>query len=238
MDKPFLRASWLNLLMANFTVDKSVLFPYCPAHTELDEWNGNHYVSLVGFLFYNTRVKGMALPYHKHFEEVNLRFYVRHKHNGTWRRGVVFIKELVPRPLITFIANTLYNERYETRPMTHTFVSTPQGLQVAYNWKVGREWNHLKALTDIQKVPIAPGSEEEFITEHYWGYTRINDRKTSVYEVQHPQWQIHPVQSFTYYCSVRELYGDTFAECLAQPPTSVFLADGSEIRVMNNYTIQ
>lgn len=238
MDKPFLRASWLNLLMANFTVDKSVLQPYRPAHTELDDWNGNCYVSLVGFLFYNTSVKGLALPYHKNFEEVNLRFYVRHKHNGEWRRGVVFIKELVPMPLITLIANTLYNEHYETHPMAHTFVATPQGLQVEYKWKVGREWNYLKAITETHKIPIAEGTEEEFITEHYWGYTRINSRKTSVYEVQHPRWQIHPVRSFAYHCNVKTLYGDAFTECLAQQPTSVFLADGSEIFVMNNYTIE
>lgn len=238
MDKPFLRASWLNVLMANFTVDKQKLQAYCPAHTELDEWNGNHYISLVGFLFHNTRVLGMAFPYHRHFEEVNLRFYVRHKHKGEWRRGVVFIKEIVPLPLITFIANTLYNEHYETRPMAHSFVSSPQGLQVEYSWQVGGERNYLSAITDGQKKLVKEGSEAEFITEHYWGYTRINDHKTSVYEVQHPKWQIHPVRSFTYHCSVKLLYGDAFTECLAQPPTSVFLADGSEITVMNNYTLQ
>ena len=132
MSKPFLTASWINLLMANFTLDPAILKPYVPAFTELDDWNGNYYVSLVGFLFADTKVFGLKFPYHTNFEEVNLRFYVRHKENNEWKRGVVFIKEIVPRSLITLIANTLYGEHYETRSMQHQFAHTPTDLQVAY----------------------------------------------------------------------------------------------------------
>lgn len=251
MSRPFLNASWINLLMANFHVDKKILAPYKPAFTELDDWNGNHYVSLVGFLFKDTAVKGMRIPFHTNFQEVNLRFYVRYKEKGEWRRGVVFIKELVPRFMITFIANTLYHEHYETRRMSHTFSTTSTDLSVEYKWMTGstvhayakrfggqvREWNYLQASAALHKQAIAVGSEEEFITEHYWGYTRISDSKTSAYEVQHPKWNIHPVRTFDFQCNVREVYGDQFVDPLATTPTSVFLADGSPISVLNKQII-
>lgn len=220
--------------MANFAIHKKILEPYCPPFTEIDEWNGRCYVSLVGFLFQDTCVRGLKFPWHSNFEEVNLRFYVRYRVNSDWRRGVVFIKELVPRPMITFIANTLYSENYETRSMDHSFTEENDSLHVQYRWKMNSGWNFLKAATSLAKQSIQEGSEEEFITEHYWGYTKVNSRKTSSYEVRHPKWSIHPVKSFAYQCSIRELYGAQFVDTLQQAPTSVFLADGSEISVMNN----
>lgn len=223
--------------MANFVIDKKLLEPYCPAFTEVDDWNGRYYASLVGFLFKDTNVLGMKVPFHVNFEEVNLRFYVRYKDIDGWKRGVVFIKELVPKHMITFIANTLYSEKYETRPMGHSFIKDQQTLDVEYRWKVRGDWNFLKASASTDKEPIRAGTEAEFITEHYWGYTKVNARKTSAYEVQHPKWNIHPVNSFTYNCAISELYGPEFVGPLTQNPTSVFLADGSEISVMNNSTL-
>src|ERR1044072_3812069 len=133
MPRPFLTAQWRNLLMINFEASPSLLQQYLPHHTELDTWNNTHYISLLGFLFQDTRVKGIPFPGHRTFEEVNLRFYVRYKDGAEWKRGVVFIKELVPKRLITFVANSLYGEKYATLPMRHNW-QTPDTatLQVAY----------------------------------------------------------------------------------------------------------
>ena len=237
MPRPFLRAEWINLLMANFHIDRKILKPYVPAFTELDEWNGNHYVSLVGFLFRNTQILGIRFPFHTTFEEVNLRFYVRYKDGSNWKRGVVFIKELVPRSMITFIANTLYHEHYETHAMSHQFKTEGDVQHISYCWKMQQAENYLKATTTLSRLPVQSGSEEEFITEHYWGYTRVNDLKTTSYEVQHPRWNIFPVHTFDFKCHVEKLYGSAFKESLSSQPTSVFLADGSPINVMNKQTI-
>jgi uncharacterized protein YqjF (DUF2071 family) len=230
---PFLTAEWLNLLMFNYAIDPKVLAPYVPHHTELDEWQGTHYVSLVGFLFKNTRVRGISIPFHRHFEEVNLRFYVRYKESGEWKRGVVFIREIVPRRMITLVANTLYGEKYATHRMSHRW-HTPheEKLSVEYRWRVGAEWNHLSAIASASAKPMTPRSEAEFITEHYWGYTQLTRDRTSEYNVSHPQWMIHDVESFDMKCSTARLYGEQFFEPLAQAPRSVFLATGSEISVM------
>ncbi|HEY1022335.1 MAG TPA: DUF2071 domain-containing protein [Flavisolibacter sp.] len=232
MPTPFLTAEWRNLLMANYRIEPAVLRPYLPCATELDTFNGNHYVSLVGFLFANTKLLGMGIPFHRTFEEVNLRFYVRYKEKDGWKRGVVFIKEIVPKSAITFVANTLYGEKYATHRMKHNWKLGSEGLEVSYHWKVGSEWNYLEAVADKSPSPLVAGSEEEFITEHYWGYTFIDQSCSGTYQVMHPRWGIHNVHRFTAKCNAEILYGAPFAEALAQSPLSVFLADGSPVSVM------
>ena len=231
--QPFLTAQWRNLLMINFEAPPSLLQQYLPHHTELDTWNNTHYVSLVGFLFQDTRVKGIPFPLHRTFEEVNLRFYVRYKDGQEWKRGVVFIKELVPKRLITFVANSLYGEKYATYPMRHSWLNPDAAtLQVTYEWKAGAEWNYLKATAAAAAQPIAADSEAAFITDHYWGYTQIKPQKTSEYQVTHPQWRVHAIKDFDYRCSAEILYGKAFAEVLAHRPLSALLAEGSAIAVM------
>jgi uncharacterized protein len=229
--KKFLTAQWLRLIMANYEIDPEKLKPFVPAKTELDTWNGRTYVSLVGFLFHDTRVRGIRFPFHVTFPEVNLRFYVRYKENDEIKRGVVFIREIVPKHAITFIANTLFKERYVTMPMK-TFVHTTEEQQhVGYSWKYKNNWNKLEVHTRLEKFPIQPGSEEEFITEHFWGYAAINEKMSGEYQVEHPGWNIYPVEQYVIDCDFDELYGKRFAELKEQKPVSVFLAEGSDICV-------
>ena len=116
MSRPFLTAEWRELAVLNFEIDPALLKPWMPQSTELDLWNGTALVSLVGFQFLDTRVLEAAIPFHRNFDEVNLRFYVQ----GSEGRGVVFIREFVPRPAISLIANSLYGEHYATARMQHS----------------------------------------------------------------------------------------------------------------------
>lgn len=204
--------------------------PFVPAGTELDSWQDTCYVSLVGFMFLNTRIKGFAIPYHTRFEEVNLRFYVRCKGEHGWRRGVVFIKEIVPRPALTFVANTVYKENYETLPMAHTWSLNEDRLEVEYRWKK-KEWNSFRLTASPEPMLIEKESEHEFITEHYWGYTRISESQTSQYEVTHPRWMTYRVTDYAIDVDFSLVYGDPFAFLSRQEPRSVLLAEGSEIAV-------
>lgn len=237
MASTFLKAAWKNLLMANYQVNPAILQPYLPPRTELDEFNGVHYASLVGFLFMDTAVRGIRFPFHRTFEEVNLRFYVRYKEAGQWKRGVVFIKEIVPRRLISFVANTLYGEKYACLPMRHHWANGNGQLAVEYYWKVKGQWDHLKAIASSHAGFYAEGTEENFITEHYWGYTSLRNGRTGEYQVAHPQWRIHQVLHYNIKCSAGTLYGPAFADALQQPPRSVFLAEGSGVSVMQGKKI-
>jgi uncharacterized protein YqjF (DUF2071 family) len=237
MTKTFLSAAWRNLIMANYVIDPALLQKYLPCKTELDTFSNEHYISLVGFLFENVKVCGIAFPFHTNFEEVNLRFYVRYKENNVWKRGVVFMKEIVPRRMISFTANTLYGENYQTRKMKHTWFENKNNLHVSYEWKGGNTWNYLSCVAEKTPENIIENSAEEFITEHYWGYTFINKTCTGVYEVVHPKWRIHKVKSYDIVCSAEQLYGEAFEKILNQKPKSVFLAEGSEIKVLKGVRI-
>ena len=236
MTKTFLQAEWRKLAMANYSIDKKLLDKYLPQRTEVDLWNNICYVSLVGFMFPNTKIKGLKIPFHVNFEEVNLRFYVRYKDNGEWKRGVVFIKEIVPKPALTFIANSVYKENYETMPMSHAWTTLEDNLIVEYKWKKN-QWNSLKVIADKKATPIKDGSEEEFITEHYWGYTRISNNKTAEYGVEHPKWEVYDTKDYLINVDFGDVYGQDFNFLTTEKPKSVFLAEGSEIKVKHGRQI-
>lgn len=232
MPKKFLTAKWQNLIMANYVVDAKLLEAFVPYQTELDLWEGKCYISLVGFLFKDTRVLGLPIPWHINFEEVNLRFYVKHKdETGEWKRGVVFIKEIVPKPAISWVANSLYGEHYHTMQMDHRFAQSETNREVTYRWKYQGDWNHIQVKTALEPLNIQEGSEAEFITEHYWGYTRLGPTKTSEYEVVHPKWQVYTVEEYDIQCDVENIYGKAFVGPLSQEPASIFMAEGSEVAV-------
>ena len=229
----FLTAEWRKLAMVNYVVEPKRLTAYLPHGTELDLWQGRCYVSLVGFMFLDTRLMGVPIPFHRNFEEVNLRFYVRHKDSEGWKRGVVFIKEIVPKPALTWVANTLYKEHYQTMPMQHQWKKSAENWEVTYQWKHRQQWQKMKVVAENTPVEIPKGSEEEFITEHYWGYSRVSKEKTYEYEVKHPRWQHYPVKSHLAKVDFERVYGAKFAFLNGQQAHSALLAEGSEISVEN-----
>ena len=228
--KPFLTANWRYLAMLNFVVDPAIVAPLVPPGTELDYENGETFVSVVGFLFLDTRILALPIPLHRDFEEVNLRFYVRKKSADTWRRGVVFVRELVPRRAIALVARAFYGENYLALPMKHEIEHVDLRLSVEYSWRRGRKWESLKMSASGEPEIIPAGSHANFITEHCWGYTCVGAR-CSEYRVEHPRWKIWNAAEFELRTDVTALYGEQFAETLRQPPRSAFIADGSPISV-------
>jgi uncharacterized protein YqjF (DUF2071 family) len=216
--------------MLNFATDPALLHPLVPPGTELDFFEGATYLSVVGFRFVQTRVLGAGFPFHRDFDEVNLRFYVRRKSSEGWRRGVVFIREIVPRQAIAFIARTVYGEPYIALPMRHSLELSESRIRVSYSWKRAGRWESLEVNATGQPHPITNGSEEEFITEHYWGYTGRRG-VTSEFAVEHPQWKVWKGTSSRLDADIAALYGERFVESLSAPPSSVFIADGSPIIV-------
>ncbi|MGB1294072.1 MAG: YqjF family protein [Flavobacteriales bacterium] len=234
----FLKAEWRNLALANYEIDPKLLQKYLPYGTELDLWNGKCMVSLVGFMFINTAVLGLKIPGHINFEEVNLRFYVKRTENDQIKRGVVFIKEIVPKKAITFIANSLYKENYETMKMDHRWKTNENALNIQYRWKKNNIWHHIQILANTQSNDIIPESETEFITEHYWGYAKINANKSNEYEVTHPKWKVFKVTDFDINVDFGALYGVEFNCLNLAQPKSVMLAEGSKITVENKKVIK
>lgn len=244
----FLTAEWRKLMMANYVVPPELLAPFVPFGTELDFWQGRCYVSLVGFMFLKTKLLGVPIPFHRDFEEANLRFYVRRKviqgegsdQYEAWRRGAVFIKEIVPKPAISLVANVVYRESYATHRMRHTWDLSAEEHFISYEWKpyFKGDWYKMAAITEPQADPLVFGSEEEFITEHYWGYAQAGKNQSNEYQVQHPRWDVYPVRSHEIFGDFGSLYGKEFGAILAGTPASVFVAEGSEISIMEKTTLK
>jgi uncharacterized protein YqjF (DUF2071 family) len=218
--------------MLNYEAPPDLLAPLVPAGVEMDRWNGTLYVSVVGFLFRDTRVLGLSIPRHRTFQEVNLRFYVRREVDGETRRGVVFIRELVPRRAIAMVARLMYNEPYLAFPMRHRFTTTQSGsVERRFEWRVAGSWTGIWSRTEGPSRRLERDTEAEFITEHYWGYTRQRDGGTIEYRVDHPRWNVWSAHDARIDGNVAPVYGPMFARVLAGPPRSAFVADGSPVTV-------
>lgn len=232
-DRRFLTAQWRNLVMANFVVDPAVLKSYVPTGTSLDSSGGTTYVSVVAFQFLRTKVFGIPIPFHRNFEEINLRFYVYREVAGELRKGVVFIRELVPRRAIAFLARVFYQEPYIQLP-TRSKIDLPatdlQG-RFSYQWKFKGKLCELAAdVGSVSRLP-EPDSIEEFISERYWGYNKQSDGSTMEYKIKHPKWPIRHSNEVFLDCDVEGLYGTSFGKFLQNAPASVFTADGSDVIV-------
>lgn len=217
--------------MINYEVDPAVLQPFLPAYTELDLFNGKALVSMVGFMFTHTRVFGLQWPWHTHFPEVNLRLYVKHFDGAQLRRGVVFVSEIVPRRIISTMANLLYREHYAYAPMRHSTKVADDEISVQYQWKQSGYWNTIAATAATTLSPMQRGSEEEFIFEHYFGYSQYDPKTTIEYGVEHAAWQVYPVKNWSFDCKVGDTYGEQFVPFLQAQPSSVFMAKGSDILI-------
>jgi uncharacterized protein YqjF (DUF2071 family) len=243
--KKFLKARWENLIMINYEVPPDLLVPLVPLGTELDLWNGKAYVSVVAFLFNKTNVLSIPAIGNRKFPEVNLRMYLKrivHPLNASGveekevRRGVTFIKEIVPKPLVSFIANTFFNEHYETCKMQSGYPKSNLKGQVieseSFEYTVRKNKNHIFSATNARKiVPLKSNSFEEFIAEHYWGYSTLNASTTVEFEVRHPKWNVFKNAKVQFDCDLGVLFGKKWSFLNDHEPLCSFVADGSEVSV-------
>lgn len=227
----FLEAKWLDLVMLSWSIDPSVIAPRVPAGTELDLFEGRCFVSLVAFRFEDTTVCGIPIPGHRDFEEINLRFYVTRREGAELRRGVVFIKEIVPRAAIAFVARALYGEPYEAMPTSSEVREGAGGKTASYSWRQGTRAHSVFMECGPKAALPLPDSMEEFIAEHYWGYTSHGGSAATEYRVEHPPWKVRVSRAASCGIDAAALYGAEFAAVLAGPPESAFLAEGSGIKV-------
>jgi uncharacterized protein YqjF (DUF2071 family) len=231
----FLTADWRWLLMLHHEVSPSLLEPLVPAGTELDSFGGRHFVGLIGFRFLKTRLLGWPVPFHRNFEELNLRFYIRRRAEGRWRRGVAFVRELVPRRAVAWTARLAYGEPYAYSAMSSELVDPARQAdaagRIAYSWRGRLGEGRIAASFAGEAFPLEPGSIEEFFAEHYHGYTRRPGKPTIEYQVEHDPWTAWTAATHSAEGDWVKLYGEGFAEALRAPAVSAMIAAGSAVTV-------
>lgn len=227
----FLKARWENIIMANYAVEPELLSAYLPKGVTLDLYNNKAYVSLVGFMFKKTRLFNIPIPWLGTFEEINLRFYVVRQEGNTLKRGVVFVNETIPYKAVAWMANKLYKEHYTAIPTRHFWKIKNNIKDIRYEWKINNEWNNIQVQASTTSEEITNTSFEEFIFEHYYGYTKINDHATEEYKIKHPRWKINKVLHANINCNFNTMYGTAFSHLNNIESDSVFIAEGSAIEV-------
>lgn len=225
--RPFLTAEWRDLAIVNFEADPGVLERFVPSGTRLSLWQGRCFVSVVAFRFLNTRILGAPVPFHRDFEELNLRFYVSRTVAGELRRGVVFVKEIVPKRVVSWVARAVYNENYHTLPMRHEVGSG----SARYEWRTNGHWGNLAVEACGPASVPELDSKESFIAEHHWGYVVQRDGGTVEYRVERPRWRVAPATVVSWDLDARSMYGNFLAASLERGPASAFLAEGSPVSV-------
>jgi uncharacterized protein YqjF (DUF2071 family) len=231
MTETFLSARWENLIMANYAVNPDLLTPYLPHGVKLDTFQEKTYVSLVGFMFKQTSLFNIPIPFLGTFEEINLRFYVKRVDGNTIKRGVVFINETVPYKMVAWLANKLYKEHYMAIPTKNEISTSSSSKKIKYDWKINNAWSHLAVTTNKDSEQMLPDSIEAFIFEHYYGYTKIDKMHTQEYRVNHPSWKVNRVIEHSIQCDFHEMYGSDFSFLKEQQPDSVIVAEGSPVTV-------
>lgn len=232
--KKFLTAYWRDLVMANYEIAPEKFEGLIPSGTKLDFHEGRCFASLVAFKFEDTRVLGIPVPFHRNFEEVNLRFYVTYETEGEIRRGVVFVKEIVPRSAITFVARTVYGEPYQTWKMSHEDGESSR----TYAWSRAGVENRVRVELGRNMGVPDEGSHGEFIIEHYWGYTARGEWRTDEYKVEHPKWDLFEVTGSDIGVDFGATYGERFSFLNETEPYSALMAKGSEISVYKGKKIR
>jgi len=227
----FLSAHWENLIMANYDVNPELLIPYLPKGVQLDMFDNKFYISLVGFMFKKTSLFKVPIPFFGTFEEINLRFYVKKIEGNNIKRGVVFINETVPYKSVAWLANKLYKEHYISIPTKSSIKINSHLKNIDYLWKINNGWNHLTVNATNVNSQMQADSIEEFIFEHYYGYTKINNELSQEYKVNHPRWLVNKVIDYSVNCDFNSMYGKDFSFLSNKKPDSVILANGSPVTV-------
>lgn len=235
---PFLSARWSNLCLFTYPVPPAVLEKRLPPGLELDTREGQAFVSLVAFDFLDTRVLGVGWPGYRNFAELNLRFYVRRRRSPAEsaaqtppERGVVFVREFVPRRLVARMARSIYNEPYLAAPLVSSVRDEPDKITVEHRLTfAGR--THTMSMTG-SKPAFRPGETgvEHFFKEHHWGYGTGRNGRLLRYRVEHPVWDVYPVQSWSVDLDWAAVYGPEWAFLAGAQPYSTVLAAGSAIQV-------
>ena len=257
----FLTAWWKNLVVLNYEVPARILAPFVPPGAELHPWEGETLASIVAFEFDDVRVLGIPFPLHTRFEEINLRFYVRRRTADGWRRGVVFVREIVPLPTVALLARHLYGEPYVALPTRRRFRHQPAppaaldpargegaatggaaandgaaagATTVRYSWRRDGSWNLVEATATTAREPAhpAPDSEERFVTDHKYGYGTRRGR-TIEYIVEHPLWRCWQTLDANFECHADTLKA-LYGEAFApylESPRSAYLVEGSPVTV-------
>ena len=218
----FMTGHWEDLIMVTFEVDKAILEPYLPKDTEIDLFNGKALMSMVAFTFSKVKFFGIKVPFHQQFGQINFRFYAKSKTDDT--KGVVFIKEFAPKPLIASVANLCYNEPYFYKSIRRNKTLKQGRINMKYSYGNLK----IKASAKEKTGKLNPNTLKHFVVDRYIAYIKSYSGKTVQYKINHRPWELYDATSVTIENDILSLLPKKFKQAKL---LSTCFVDGSFITV-------
>ncbi len=220
--KTFMTGNWEDLIISTFEVSKNSLENYLPNNTELDLYNGKALISMVAFSFTKVKFFGVKIPFHQQFGQINFRFYVKSKIDGTI--GVVFIREFAPKPMMAFIANKIYNEPFFYRKIHRNKTVSEHKVVLNYRYKN----IDIKATSSLETQGLKENTLDHFVVDRYIAFVKKNNTETYQYKINHKPWKLYKTETVSTDKAILTMLPIAFKNA---KQISTYVVDGSSISV-------
>ena len=228
--RPFLTAHERYIAMLSYRADPALVKPYIPTEVELDLYGGEMFLSLVAFLSLETRLPLFSNLKQTNFERIDLRFNVRRKSADTWRRGISFVRRILPKAVASGMARAFPTEIASGSPLKSDIVDCDNTINVNYSWKCATKWRSLQMCAAGTPRAIPAGTFEDYLLERNWYFGEFR-RGCSEYRVERPRWRVWEVSCANLDHDINKLFPEEFAQLLSRPPALQLLAEGSHVQL-------
>ena len=232
-----LATEFRKVALINYIVPPEILDKYLPKHTEPDLYNGNCYISLVGFHVHNLKLNDIKLPVIKDFEEIDLQIYVKRFNGASWVKGVVVISRIFEQPGLTVLTNTIFKTNYNSYPTRGEVKQTEEQLEVKYSWEYKDISQSFSVISSHLAAPYDKNSEAAFLLDRPFGFIKAGEEETYQYTINHASWHLYTVEEYSVDVDFSRQFDPTFNILNSRVPQSVMLTEGSSVEIGENVLV-
>lgn len=175
---------WNKAIFLHWKVDYDQLRPLVPSAFNLDNFNGDYYISIVAFTMEKIRPKSLpSVSFLSNFHEVNVRTYVENE----GKKGVYFLNIEAEKLLACIIAKQLSGLPYQKANILRDKNKFYSQLDTK-NFKLSIDFKIEENLTEKSALDL-------WLTERYCLYINTKNRNYR-YDIHHKEWEINNIELF------------------------------------------
>lgn len=223
--------------LLNYIVPPEVVEKYLPKYTKPDFYNGNCFISLVGFQVKKLKVSDVKVPLIKDFDEIDLQIYVKRFDGARWVKGVVIISRIFDQPGAATLTNTLFKTNYTSMPTTSEVNETEEGLEVKYSWQLNGKEQSFSVKSNNLAAPYDKDTEAAFILDRSLGFIKAGEEETFQYTINHASWHLYTVEEYAVDVDFSRQFDPVLNILNTMVPQSVILTEGSTVEIGENVEV-
>ena len=237
MLKLSISSEFRKVALLNYIIPQEVIEKYLPKHTKPDLYNGNCFISLVGFQVKKLKLNDVKVPLIKDFDEIDLQIYVKHFNGASWEKGVVVISRIFDQPGLAPLTNTIFQTNYISHPSKSEVKEDQHGLEVKYSWQFDGKEQSFSVKSNNLAAPYDKGTEAAFILDRSLGFIRVTEEETLKYPVTHASWHLYTVEEYAVDVDFSRQYDPALNLLNSRIPHSVILTEGSTVEIGENVEV-